>query len=144
MPPPRGTKKKKKLGFFFGPLGAHGAPWGPMGGPGGLMSAVSLNDGAANKLPWAPGGPKSDLCHPPGAPKKPTFFFLCFFLVPLGGAENLLVEKLRFREKIHCFGTNWHFPGPADPKKKSLYTSFSRRRRLWPPNGGFHGLFADF
>ena len=129
--------------FLVGPWGGHGAPWGPMGGPGGLMAAVSLNDGAANKLPWGPGGPKSDLCHPPGAPKKPTFFFV-FFSWALEGPENLEVEKLRFSEKIHCFGTNWHFPRPGNNLKQSLYTSFSRRRRLWPPLGSFHGLFGDF
>ena len=61
--PPGHQKNEKKniLVFFLGPWGAHGAPWGPMGGPGRLMAAVSLNDAAANKLPWAPGGPKSDL-----------------------------------------------------------------------------------
>ena len=65
--PPGHQKNKKKI---LGPWGGHGAPWGPMGGPGGLMAAVSLNDGAANKLPWGPGGPESDLCHPPRGTKK--------------------------------------------------------------------------
>ena len=54
--------------------------------------------------------------------------FLCFFLGPLvGGQENLVVEKLRFREEIHCFGTNWHFPGPTIRNKKVSIPTFHAR-----------------
>ena len=63
---------------------------------------------------------------------------------PGGVPENLECENSDFAKKIHCFGTNWHPTGSKNTDKKSLYTSFSRRRSLWPPFYPFHLLFSHF
>ena len=68
-----------------------------MGGPGGLMAAFLLNDGAANRLPWGPGAPRVIYATPPGAlkkhKKKHNNLFSLFFLGPLGGARKTLKSK---------------------------------------------------